>query len=94
MPIVRTDHALELKVENRRASNHLRLTEQTIDRMLNRVSDELRDVPKLSKVREELLSEALVLQQQLLAVESDDQSVVRRTARSHLRLAQNPRADG
>ncbi|MEM7316836.1 MAG: protein kinase, partial [Planctomycetota bacterium] len=80
-------HAAELEAENRRASDHLRMTELTIDRMLNRVSDELRDVPKLSKVREELLSEALGLQQRMMAVESDDKGVADRTAASYLRLA-------
>ena len=76
-----------LKAQNERASSHLALTEQTVDGMLKRLSRELRDLPQTSVVREQLLGEALELQEKMLALEKGDATVALRTVTVHKRMA-------
>ncbi len=71
-----------------RAERNLRRTEQAIDGMLNELADTLQHVPQMESLRTRLLQQALDLQQQLAAEQTDIPEVRFRTVVSQRRMGE------
>jgi serine/threonine protein kinase/pterin-4a-carbinolamine dehydratase len=71
-----------------KAARHAALAQITLDDMVGKVADELRDNPKFNELRTQLVQRTVQAQEQLLQEEPHDNKIKLETAQAKLRLAQ------
>ncbi|HJS08598.1 MAG TPA: serine/threonine-protein kinase [Pirellulales bacterium] len=81
-----TWQAMQATRERERSEHNFQLARDAVDRMLIRVAEDLRDVPRVEQTRRALLEDALEFYQALLTGRSSAPEMSYQTARAHLRL--------